>query len=209
MNRLLKDGARLALEPAADGRAARVWVLSANREVARRASPPNSGCGSRPRTTARAGRRRRDQGAARRHVLAVDRRQHGRGLDALGARAVRVQPDDAAQRRGAGRQAARQVRRHHPPRPEPARDRRTAPAARTSGPSIAAASATTGSPRSRSSSPSGGTLVTLGAASDLAIERLGVPLKNLKSGPDPRSALRAGHDPAGSRSTPPTRSATA
>jgi hypothetical protein len=28
----------------------------------------------------------------------------------------------------------------------------------------------------------GGTLVTLGAASDLAIERLGVPLKNLKSG---------------------------
>ena len=28
----------------------------------------------------------------------------------------------------------------------------------------------------------GGTLITLGAASDLAIERLGVPVKNLKTG---------------------------
>ena len=41
---------------------------------------------------------------------AVDR-QHGRGLDALGARAVRVPVHDAAQRRRQGRQAPRPVRR--------------------------------------------------------------------------------------------------
>ena len=52
----------------------------------------------------------------------------------------------------------------------------------------------------------GGTLVTLGAASDLAIERFGVPLKNLKTASPAISTLR----PAPSstwRSIPPTQSA--
>ena len=102
---------------------------------------------------------------------AVDRRQHGRGLDALGARAVRVQPDDAAQRRRPRRQAAATS---STPSSCPTRTRArssTARPRRTCGPSTAAASATRASRRSSVSSPTGGTLITLGAASDLAIER--------------------------------------
>ena len=125
INRLLKDGARLAFDTtnASDGRSTRVWVPERAAQVARR-----RGLGARPADQDRGrGRpRRRDggEGAARRHVFAVDRRQHGRGLDALGPRAVRLQPDHAAQRRHPWRQAARQVRRDHPPRPGAAVDHR-------------------------------------------------------------------------------------
>ena len=94
-----------------------------------------------------------------------------------------------------GGQAARQVRRHHPARPERRARSSTAPAGRTSGPSTAAASATRASPRCSEFVGQGGTLVTLGAASDLAIERFGVPREEPEGGPDARSALRAGHDP--------------
>ena len=41
----------------------------------------------------------------------------------------------------------------------------------------------------------GGTLVTLGAASAFAIENFAVPVRDLKRGLSPRSALRAGHHP--------------
>ena len=145
INRLLKDGARLSLDKS------RVWVLNAPRKsldaVAAELGLQITAADA-PAPAARRGH----QGAAHRHVFAVDRRQHGRGLDALGPRAVRLQPDDAAQRRRPRRQAARQVRRDHPPRPGAAARSSRAPPGRTSGPSTAAASATTGSPRCRISS---------------------------------------------------------
>ena len=159
INRLLKDGARVALDEA-DARVGAERAAQVARRGGGRARPRRS----RPRTRAAPAGALRGQGAAHRHVLAVDRRQHGRGLDALGARAVRLQPDDAAQRRRPRRQAAREVRRRSScPTRSRARSS-TAPAGRTSAPSTAAASATKGSPRCASSSAQGGTLVTLGAA---------------------------------------------
>jgi hypothetical protein len=41
----------------------------------------------------------------------------------------------------------------------------------------------------------GGTLVTMGNACDLAIEKLPIPVRNLKKGPDARPALRPRHHP--------------
>ena len=55
----------------------------------------------------------------------------------------------------------------------------------------------------------GGTLITLGDASDLAIERFGVPLREPEERPQPRRALRAGHDPQHRGRHQRTRSATA
>ena len=55
-----------------------------------------------------------DQGASDRDVRHLERRQHGRRLDALGAGAVRVPLHAPAQRRRQGRRALRQVRRDHP-----------------------------------------------------------------------------------------------
>ena len=97
MNRLMKDGARLALEPA--GAAARRACGCSTRTASRSTrSPPTSARASRPPRPAR--RRMRFPSRPRIGMLAVDRRQHGRRLDALGAGAARVRPDDAAQRRG-------------------------------------------------------------------------------------------------------------
>ena len=55
-----------------------------------------------------------DQGASDRDVRHLERWQHGRRLDALGAGAVRVPLHAPAQRRRQGRRALRQVRRDHP-----------------------------------------------------------------------------------------------
>ena len=60
-----------------------------------------------------------------------------------------------------------------------------------------------------SSSRDGGTLITMGNACDLAIERLPIPVRNLKRGADPRPAFRARRRSCGSRSTRSIRSATA
>ena len=66
----------------------------------------------------------------------------------------------------------------------------------TFGPSTAAASARRASSNLSRFVAEGGTLVTLGAASDLAIDRLPIPVREPQAGAAARSALRAGLDPA-------------
>ena len=122
INRLLEEGAEVAFERGADGTArvaatgvarARMEALAAELDLDVAAGPAARG--------AAAGAR--DPRAAHRHVPAVGGRQHGRRLDALGARAVRVLPDVAPQRRRQGGQARRPVRRDRPRRPVAARHR--------------------------------------------------------------------------------------
>ena len=132
---------------------------------------------------------------ADRVVSALDRRQHGRGLDALGARAVRVQPHVDSQRRHPRRQAASEVRRDHPRRTRAPRDLIDGYDA----PRDPAGVSRRDRRRRASSSlkqfvAEGGTLVTLGTRRDLAIDQLPIPVRNLKKGLTPRPALRARHD---------------
>ena len=97
-----------------------------------------------PATGRRGGRRRRG-GAADRSAAAYGDpagsrgahralqelgRQHGRGMDPVAARAVRVPVHDAHRRRRARRRAARSLRRDHPARSGAAADRRRPPADR-------------------------------------------------------------------------------
>ena len=128
-------------------------------------------------------------------VPAVDRRQHGRRLDALGARAVRVQPDarsttPTSAPASCGRSSTRSS---SPTRIRARSSTATTPA--RSVPSIAAASARPASSSLKQFVADGGTLITLGNACDLAIEKLPIPVRNLKKGLTPRSALRARRHP--------------
>ena len=88
INRLLKDGARLAFEEPSRCRSTastRDKLEPLAREFGLTivsTDPPPPGCGS--------GAHAADPRAAHRLVLSVDRRQHRRRVDALGARAVRV-----------------------------------------------------------------------------------------------------------------------
>lgn len=180
MNRLLKDGARLALEPAADARPARVWVLSANRKsidavaadlgmrigTAEGSAP----AGALPIKAPRVGMYspwtggNMDEGWTR-WVL----EQYEFGLTTLHNAEFRagklrekfdviILPDQS---------------------PNGIVNGANGPAIR---PEYRGGIGDEGIAAIREFIARGGTLVTLGAASDLAIERLGVPLKNLKSG---------------------------
>jgi hypothetical protein len=179
MNRLLKDGARLALEPAADSRPARVWILNANRKSvdtvaadlgvrigaengapagALAIKPPRVGMYS-PWTGGNM-----DEGWTR-WVL----EQYEFGLTTLHNAEFRagklrdkfdviILPDQSPNAivNGASGQNIR--------------------------PEYRGGIGDDGMAAIKEFIARGGTLVTLGAASDLAIERLGVPLKNLKAG---------------------------
>ena len=120
--------------------------------------------------------------AARGGVRTVDRRQHRRRVDALGARAARVRHHVGPQRRHAARRAPQAVLRCDR---APIRRRATSwtgSTPRRCVPNTAAASARSGVEHLARFIAEGGTLVTLGAASDLAIDRLPVPVRNLKRG---------------------------
>ena len=110
INRLLKAGARwrsirrprrlTAPKPMRPGTRARVAVRGASREMRRHALARARTVGGRGHRAAPARHVADDAhpGATDRPVLAVDRRQHRRRLDALGARAVRVRRHRAPQR---------------------------------------------------------------------------------------------------------------
>ena len=118
INRLLKDGARVGFD--APSHVAVDGVARAT-DGSGRARASGSTVDGRGRDADRApttSRRAPFHAPRVGDVPAVDRRQHGRRLDALGARAVRVQPDVDPQRRHPRRQAAPEVRRDHPRRPE-------------------------------------------------------------------------------------------
>jgi hypothetical protein len=180
MNRLMKDGARLALEAAAEGRPARVWVLSANRKsldtvaadlgvrinVAERGTPAGALAIKPPRVGMYSPWTggNMDEGWTR-WVL----EQYEFGLTTLHNAEVRagklrdtfdviIFPDQNPNAivNGATGQNIR--------------------------PEYRGGIGDEGLAAIKDFVARGGTLVTLGAAADLAIERLGVPLKNLKSG---------------------------
>ena len=99
------------------------------------------------------------------------------------------------------RAAAAAVRRDHPPRPDRRARSSTASTRSASGRSIAAASATSASTTSSASSPKAARSSRSAPRPIFAIDRLPIPVRDLKRGAAARSALRAGHDPARSRST--------
>ena len=198
INRLLKDGAHGRLR--ANAAAAQTVVVDgrAAQDAWRRWRPNSaSRCKARRRAEGRGGQAGDDraQGAARRALPAVDR-QHGRGLDALGARAVGVRADDAAQRRRQGGQAPPAVRRHRARRPAAARHPRGQRRRAARRPEYRGGIGEEGVQALKAFVADGGTLVMMGNACDLAIEKCPIPVRNLKRGPDARPALRAGHDRA-------------
>ena len=185
INRLLKDGAHVVVRRSVARRRERRSREPSSNTLAKDFGLDVKASDRRDRDEPSAEHRiRRSRSDAPRvaHVSAVDRRQHGRRLDALGARAVRVQPDVDPQRRHPRRQAAAEVRRDHPRRSGPARHHRRLRRARRSGPSTAAASARPASSSLKQFVADGGTLVTMGNACDLAIEKLPIPVRNLKKG---------------------------
>jgi hypothetical protein len=180
MNRLMKDGARLAVESASGTRSARVWITNANRktldavaaDLGMRISTAESGVppGALAIKEARGGMDspwtggNRDEGWTR-WVL----EQYEFGLTTLHNAEFRdgklrekfdviILPDQNPNSivNGASGQGIR--------------------------PEYRGGIGDDGVAAIKDFIARGGTLVTLGAASDFAIERLGVPLKNLKSG---------------------------
>lgn len=181
MNRLMKDGARLALEPAGgDGRGARVWVLSANRKTLDTVATELGF------QIAVAG------GSAPAAALPIKAPRVGMyspwtggNMDEGWTRWVLEQYDfdlttlHNAEIRGGRLRDKFDVIIFPDQSPNGIVNGATAQNVR---PEYRGGIGDEGIAAVREFIARGGTLVTLGAASDLAIDRLGVPLKNLKSG---------------------------
>ena len=180
MNRLLKEGARVSVEPAADGRAARVWVLNASRKsLDSLAADP----GMRISTA---------DGAAPAQALAIKAPRvgmyspyNGGNMDEGWTRWVLEQYEfDLTTLHNAEFRAGKLRDKFDViilPDQNPNAIVNGANAANIR-PEYRGGIGDEGIAAIREFIARGGTLVTLGAASDLAIDRLGVPLKNLKAG---------------------------
>ena len=130
-----------------------------------------------------------------RHVSAVRRRQHGRRMDALGARAVRFPVHHAAQRRRPRRRAAKTSSTRSSCRIRARSAMINGSTGANIRPEYRGGIGDGGRRRPEAVRGRGGTLITLGAASAFAIENFAVPVRELEARPDARSALRARHDP--------------
>ena len=132
INKLLRAGARVAFEPpqsqtGSDVPRARVVTANITRDLMDQVARDTGiavTAEDEPAASARRADISRDPRAADRDVLAVDRRQHRRGMDALGAGTVPVPRDDASQSGHPRRAAAAAVRRDRPARSVAARDSR-------------------------------------------------------------------------------------
>jgi hypothetical protein len=180
MNRLLKDGARLALAPAAESRPARVWILSANRKAL-----DTVAAGFGVRISAADGAAPEDALAIKAPRIGMYSPWTGGNMDEGWTRWVLEQYEfglttlhNAEVRAGKLRDRF-DVIVFPDQNPNAIVNGANAPNIR---PEYRGGIGDEGIAAIREFVARGGTLVTLGAASDLAIDRLGVPLKNLKAG---------------------------
>jgi hypothetical protein len=180
MNRLLKDGARLALEPAADARPARVWVSGANRSSLDAAAATFG-----VRLSAAEGGAPAAAVAIKAPRIGMYSPWTGGNMDEGWTRWVLEQYEFGLTTLHNAELRAGKLRDRFDvivfPDQNPNAIMNGATAANVR-PEYRGGIGDEGIAAIRDFIARGGTLVTLGAASDLAIDRLGVPLKNLKAG---------------------------
>ena len=186
INRLLKDGAQgrvrddpgsrgtatRSSSPASHGNGSKTLAASSTWPSARRSQPGDqrSPASHAPRS-----------GAARGALPVVDG-EHGRRLDSLGARTVGVRAEDDSQRRRQGRQAPRADSTSIVLADQQPRSILEGQTGATVRPEYRGGIGDDGLQALKAFVAEGGTLVMLGAASDFAIEKWPIPVRNLKRG---------------------------
>ena len=181
VNRLLKAGASVSASRSTRGAGGSGTVVEVSGVPLKAMQDVAGALGLQARAMPKRTHRRGDgaQSPAHRALSAVDR-QHGRGVDALGARAARVPVHDAAQRRRAG-PASCGISSTSSSSPISSRAA-SSPATRHPGtrPEYRGGIGEDGVAALKAFVAAGGTLVMMGNACDLAIERFPIPVRNLK-----------------------------